>query len=1032
MKLTDTSLRRPVTVIMCTLALVIFGLLALKAMGVQRIPDVDFPLVTVTTVMKGASATVMDHDVADVIEENLSSISGIESMASSSYEGRSVTTVQFDLGRDVDAAAADVRDKVNLALSDLPDEAETPVVQKFTIGDDALVTVAVLGPASYREKVQFADKVAKARLQSVSGVGDVGTPGLREREIRVWLDPALLEAREVTVKDVSDAVKNKHVELPAGSVQTDRRKVELRLTGEYGTVEDLASLPVAVREGRVIRLRDVARVEDGFAERTDGASYNGQGVLFLTVRKQRGANEVAVADGTLKMLEELRREAPKGIELKVLSNQADFVRRSMEGVASNVMQAVVLCSLIMLFFLRTLRATFVAVITIPVCLLGSFLFMKGMGLTVNNLTMMGISLAVGMVVDATTVVLENIHRHMEEGMPALRASQVGTDEVAFSVLGGVATTVAVFAPVAFMGGIVGRFFYSFGITVVCTILLSLLLSLSLTPFLCSKILHKDHPGRIARAVERFLEGMEQAYRVALEKAVAFRWVTLGAAVGLFALGLFFAAHVGTGFFPADDQGTFNISVELPSGTSLEETERLLVKMDRQVRKDPSVAFTYGEVGSGMGQEGNKGSLTVELVPLGERPGVTEVMARVRRDLSGYRDALITYSTWGDADLAMTLVGGTPEELVAVSDKVLADLRRDGRLLDLKTDVRLDKPQLQIDLNRGRTDDMNLNIRDLSTEVQAYFGGLKAGVFKDRGFRYDIRLMADRSLRSSPVDVERIAVRNGAGQIVRVPGLVSVREVRAPNVVKRYARQSSLEISANVGPGFSSGEGMTLVEQTLRRHIPKDGDIRIQATGRSKTQREDFGRLITALLVAIALVYLVMAIQFESFLHPFTVMFSLPLLTPGAFGLLFLAGNNLDMMSFMGIILLVGIVVNNGIILVDFINQERARGTNKVAAALAAGPLRLRPILMTAVSTLVGSLPGALKLGEGAEMRQPMAVAVLGGLFTSTLLTLFVVPVVYLVLDDARDRARALLRWARGLRPGRGFGHSGEPTPTGGK
>ena len=540
----------------------------------------------------------------------------------------------------------------------------------------------------------------------------------------------------------------------------------------------------------------------------------------------------------------------------MLSNQADFVRRSMKGVASNVMQAVVLCSLIMLFFLRTLRATFVAVITIPVCLLGSFLFMKELGLTIDDLTMMGITLAVGMVVDATTVVLENVHRHMEEGMPALRASQVGTDEVAFSVLGGVATTVAVFAPVAFMGGTVGRFFYSFGITVVCTILLSLLLSLSLTPFLCSRILHKDHPGRIARAVERFLEGMEQTYRKALEKAVAFRWITLGVAAGLFALGLFFAAHIGTGFFPSDDQGSFQISVELPSGTSLEETERLLVKMDRQVRKDPSVAFTYGEVGSGMGQEGNKGSLTVELVPLGERPGVTEVMARVRRDLSGYRDAKLTYATRGGADLTMTLVGGTPEELVAVSDKVLADLRRDGRLLDLKTDVRLDKPQLQIDLNRGRTDDMNLNIRDLSTEVQAYFGGLKAGVFKDRGFRYDIRLMADRSLRSSPVDVERIAVRNGAGQIVRVPGLVSVREVRAPNVVKRYARQSSLEISANVGPGFSSGEGMTLVEQTVKRHIPQDGKIRVQPTGNSESQREDFGRLITALLVAIALVYLV--------------------------------------------------------------------------------------------------------------------------------------------------------------------------------
>jgi HAE1 family hydrophobic/amphiphilic exporter-1 len=1015
MKITEVCLRRPVTTTICTLALVIFGLLALRGMGVQRIPDVDFPVVAVSTTMTGANATVMDHDVTDVLEEKLSSISGIESLSSSSYQGQAVTVIEFGLDRDIDAAAADVRDKVNQALGDLPDEAETPVVEKFTTSDSSLVTIAVLGAASYREKSFFVDKVLKARLQAVNGVGNVETPGLRKREIRIWLDPAKLEARGLTVSDISDALEDKHVELPAGSVKTGRQDLELRLTGEYGTVEELASLPVDVREGRVIRLRDLARVEDGFEERESGAAFNGNEALFVSVGKQRGANEVAVADAVIEKLAEVQKEAPKGVGLKVISNESDYVRRSIEGVGTNVMQAVLLCSLIMLFFLQTFRATFVAIVTIPVCLLGSFLFMRAMGLTVNNLTMMGITLAVGMVVDATTVVLENVHRHMEEGMGALSASQLGTDEVAFSVMGGALTTVAVFAPVAYMGGIVGKFFYSFGITVVCTILLSLMLSLSLTPFLCSRILRKDHPGPIARRVEALLKGLERAYRAGLGRAVRFRWITLGIALGLFVLGLAMASRIGTGFFPNDDQGEFSVSVEMPQGTALEETDRVLRRMDALVRKDPAVRYTFSESGTGNGNEANRGELYVELVPRKQRPPVTEVMNRLRRELASFRDARITLDTGHGSDVTMTLVGGTPEELVALADRVLADLRASGRFRDLDTDVRLNKPQLDIVLDRARTDDMNLNVRDLSKEVRAYFGGTKAGVFKEEGFRYDIRLMADRDLRSSPEDVERIALRNGAGQIVRIPGLVTVKRTLGPSVVKRYARQNSLQISANVAEGFSSGEAMTLVDQTVRKNLAGNDKIHALATGRSKHQKEDFHRLFVALAIAITLVYVVMAVQFESFLHPFTVMFSLPLLTPGAFGLLLLAGNDLDMMSFMGIILLVGIVVNNGIILVDFINQARARGTDKVQAALEAGPLRLRPILMTAVSTLVGSIPTALALGEGGELRQPMGVAVVGGLFTSTLLTLFVIPVVYLVLDDARDRLGALRRRLRGRR-----------------
>ncbi|QVL35965.1 efflux RND transporter permease subunit [Aminirod propionatiphilus] len=1011
MKITDVSLRRPVTVLIATAALVLFGLMALGSMGVQRIPDVDLPVVVVSTTMSGASPEVMDNDVTDVIEEKLSTISGIEAMRSNSYEGKALTILEFDLNRDVDAAAADVRDKVNLAVADLPDDADSPVVQKFTIGDEPIVTVAVTGSASYREKVHFADKVVSPRFQSVNGVGDVDMPGLREREIRIWLDPARLEARDLTVSDIKDAISEKHVELPAGRVETALNEYELRLQGEYVTVEELQRLPLVSVNGAIVRLEDVARVEDGFEERRTLATYNGDEVILLGVRKQRGANEVSMAQGVMEKLEQLRRDAPPGITLEVVDNQADFVRASMKGAQGDVVFAVALCSLIMLFFLRTFRATFVTVVAIPVCLLGSFILLKSRGITVNNLTMMGISLAVGLVVDSTTVVLENVHRHLEEGMaPRLAASQ-GTSEVAFSVLAGAATTIAVFAPVAFMGGIIGRFFYNFGITVVATIALSLLLSLTLTPYLCSRVLRRDHPGRIARSVEAFLEALEGGYRRTLRGAVAHRGLSFGAAVALFAAGLVLVANVGTGFFPSEDRGDFTISFELPAGTSMAEMERFLGEMDGMVRARDDVRYTYATVGSGMGGEINKGDLVVKLIPRSERLHVNDIMRQMRRDLSIFRDAKLTLATWGGADLALTLVGDDTASLVAIADPILGELKADGRLTDIDTDVRLDKPRLNIEINRERTDDLDISVRDLSQEIQAYFGGVKSGVFKEGGYRYDIRLMAEGALRSSPSDIENIAVRSGQGQLVRVPGLVDVRPDLSVNVVKRYDRRRSLTIEANA-TDIPMGQGMELVLAAAGKHLPDDGSVAILPTGRAKHMKENFHYLFIALATAIVLVYMVMAVQFESFLHPFTVMFSLPLLTPGAFGILYLTGMNLDLMSFMGIILLVGIVVNNAILLVDFINQRREAGEDKVTAVLAAGPMRLRPILMTALSTVVGSLPVALGLSEGSEFRQPLSTAVVGGLLTSTFLTLYVIPVVYLILDDIRDRVVLLARFAR--------------------
>lgn len=1012
MKVTDVALRRPVTVLICMAALVLFGLMSLSSMGVQRLPDVDFPVVAVTTTMTGTSPTVMDNDVTDVIEEELSTISGIEDISSYSYEGRSVTVVQFELDRDIDAAAADVRDKVNLVLGDLPDDAETPVVQKFNMGDEPIITLAVVGDASYREKVHFADKIASPRFQSVDGVGSVSTPGLREREIRVWLDPARLEARGLVVQDVKDAIGDKHVELPAGRIETGFREYELKLEGEYGSVAELETLPIVARDGVVVRLGEVSRIEDSFEDRRSVAKYNGGETILFQIGKQRGANEVSVAAGIMEKVGDLNRNLPQGMEIVVLDNQATFVKESMLGVSRDVMLAVGLCSLIMLFFLMTFRATFVTVVTIPICLLGSFIVLPKFGVTINNLSMMGISLAVGMVVDATTVVLENVHRHMEEGMPARQAASTGTSEVSFSVLAGAATTIAVFAPIAFMGGIVGRFFYHFGVTIVFTMVLSLIMSLTLTPFLCSRVLHKDHPGPVARTVERFLEGLESGYSRLLKLAVRFRWITVAGALGLFIFGLVLASRVGVGFFPSEDNGSFTVSFELPAETSITTTETFLGEMDDMIRADEAVDYTFATVGTGQGQEVYKGDITVHLKPKGERDGAETVMARMRQELSVFRDATLTLAIWGDSDVTMTLVGDNTEALLAISRQVLADLETDGRVTDLNTDIRLDKPRYNIRLNRALTDDMDLNIRDLSNEIYTYFGGVKAGVFKDDGYRYDIRLKAEMDSRTGPEDIENLAVHNSAGDLVRVPGLVEVEKGYGPNMVTRYGRRRSLQICANCVAGVSMGEGAAVVAQAVAKHLPDDGSVQLLSTGSSKHMVENMRRILKALATAIVLVYMVMAIQFESFLHPFTVMFSLPLLTPGAFGLLLLTGKDIDMMSMMGIILLVGIVVNNAILLVDFANQQRAKGVDKVTAMLKAGPLRLRPILMTALSTMMGSLPIALGLSQGSEFRQPMSIAVIGGLATSTVMTLFIIPVIYLILDDAREKVSSMARWFR--------------------
>jgi HAE1 family hydrophobic/amphiphilic exporter-1 len=749
-------------------------------------------------------------------------------------------------------------------------------------------------------------------------------------------------------------------------------------------------------------LRDVARIEDDFEDTRSESLYEGSPTIMVQVRKQKGANEVALAREVRRRIDELNNSSPRGTKLVVVQDTSEFIMRSMNGVSGDILLSVCLTSVIMFVFLRTIRATIVAVITIPVCLLGSLSVLYWMGITINNMSMMGMSLAVGMVVDATSVVMENISRHRSMGKAPFRAASDGTSEVAFAVIAGAATTLAVFIPIAFMGGMMGRFFGAFGVTVATTISISLLLSVTLTPFLCSRLLGRERIGLVQRALEVPFLAFERLYKRGLVFSVTHRKTVIVTALLLFGVGIWFARSLGTEFMPSEDQGRLRVQIELPADSSLEVTQRVMGEMIDVIKKESGVAYTYGVVGSGAGREVYRGNLTIELINKKQRDSAMVIMGRIRRKLSAFRDVDIKMGNWGGSDITLVIQGPTSESLALIGDQIKDDLARNARgLVDVTTDLQMNKPRINLELNRALADDLGVNIRDLSDELNAWFGGTDSGSFNDGGYRYDIRIRAEQGLRDDPDKVFNTLVRTESGQVIRADGLVRSYIGDSPNVIKRYNRQRSLQIGANVD-GIAPGEGISTMEEVFKKYAPQDGTYNMVPAGDTENMKESFHYMSIALIFAIMLVYIVMAIQFESFLHPFTVMFSLPLMTAGSFGFLYAANLRLNVMSFMGVILLVGVVVNNAILLVDFVNQLRERGMKKVEAVIAAGPLRLRAILMTTVSTMVGNLPVALAMSEGGEIRQPMSVAVIGGLFTSTLLTLLVIPVLYLVFDDVKD------------------------------
>jgi len=1006
MKLSDTAIQRPVLTTMFIAAFLIFGIVGYQRIGIDLYPEVEFPVVTVTTILRGASPEVVESEVTDVLEEEISTIEGVDEIRSQSFEGLSNVIVTFVLEKDIDVAAQEVREKVAVATARLPRDIEPPVVQKLDISASPIMWIAVSGDRPYRELSYYADKVIKERLQMVRGVGSIVLGGFRDREIHVWLDQDRLEAYGLSPLDVMRAIQTKHVELPAGRIENREQELTIKVMGEYTSVAELNELTVAYRQGAPVRLRDLGRVEDGEEDTRTIARFNRKPAIGLGVRKQSGTNTVEVADRVKAALAEIRKELPPGITAQVAFDASEFIKKSMGDVQFDILFGALLTSAVILLFLRNARTTLISVIAIPTSLIGTFAFMNALGFTINNMTMLALSLAVGIVIDDAIVVLENIFRHMERlRQPRLVAAREGTREIAFAVIAATFSIAAVFLPVAFMKGIIGRFFIQMGLTVVIAILISLVVSLTLTPMLCSRFMRlEERHGRIYTALEQGFRAVERAYRSALAFALRRRALVVGSALLLFILSLGLSRFIGREFFTPADESRFIVRFETPLGWSIE-------RIDAVARQAEEILFSHPEVrgafvGTGFFGSVNQGIMFVSLVPKSQREvSQQQLMDTLRKELSAIPDLTVAVESVSpigggqrNTDIQYILEGPSLEDLAARSQLLEQRLKRSPGFVDVDTDLELTKPEAKVYINREKAEDLGLDIATITQAINILMGGVDVAKFKEGGERYDIHLRALPGDRDLPSDLDRITVVSRDGRRVKLSNVIEVVESAGPNVINRYNRQRAVTLYANL-QGKPQGEALAEVGRLIAETFPNAPGYRAELAGRSREFQRSFQYLGTALALSILIIYMVLASQFESFVHPFTIMLSLPLATVGVFGLLLLTGKTLNIFSYLGIIMLVGIVTKNAILLVDFTNQLRARGLERTAAILQAGPIRLRPILMTAITTIAGMVPVSLALSEGGETRAPLAVTVIGGMLTSTFLTLLVIPVVYTLFDD---------------------------------
>ncbi len=1020
MWLADTSVKRPVFATMVIMALVVLGAVSYPEIGVDLFPKVDYPLVTISTHLNGASPEVIDVDITDKIEGTVNTINGVKTITSSSTEGDSRITVEFVLERDIDLAVQDVREKVALIRNKLPQDIDEPRIAKVDPDATAVMWLNLAGQKTIRELSTYVDEVLKEKLQRINGVGDIQLFGLQLRQVRVWLDSGKLQAYGISANDVMSALQRQNVELPGGRIESLSKEYTIKVKGEFLNVPDFHDLVIAYDRGAPVRLRDVGRVEDGMEERRTIARFNGVPAVTMGVQKQSGTNTVAVVDAVKAEIDKINKTLPPGMTLNIAIDQSVFIRRSIEEVQKHLILGSIFAVLAVFIFLGNFRTTLISAVALPISIIATFALIRAFGFTFNNMTMLALTLSVGLLIDDAIIVIENIYRHVEEGMAPREAATFATTEIGLAVMATTFAIVAIFLPVAFMKGMIGRFFLQFALTVVFSILVSLLVSFTLTPMMASIFLKpvalkRGGPDGASASTKfwqrpgqwfnRGYKKLEAGYRHVLAFSLDHRAMMLVGAVLLFAGSLYMTKYLGKEFTPPEDQGQFIVRLEAPIDYSVEKADELFRPAEEIVRNMPEVRAVLYRLG--IGGSINRAILMTSLIPKSERKKTQmdlkkEIREKLRRfpglkvsaeDFSmiggGQRQVPIQYSVRG---LDLTAIQDYTRQIAGQFSKIPG-------VVDVDTSLEMGKPELKVYIDRDKAADLGVDVVTIAQAINLLMSGeTEVTKYKDetRGKRYDLRIRLNPEARRDPDDLSRLYVRSRDGRLVELRNLVRVQEGGGPSVINREDRQRAINLFASL-EGVPLGAAMESLNGIAAKILPPDYLPKYR--GQADTMSESFGYLLFAIILGVIMAYMVLAAQFESFVHPFTVLLSMPLSFIGAFGALLVTGNTISIFSFIGLILLMGLVKKNAILLVDYTNVLRERGISRREAILEAGPVRLRPILMTTFAMVFGMFPVAFGMGEGAETRAPMGIAVIGGLLTSLFLTLVVVPAAYDLFDD---------------------------------
>jgi hydrophobe/amphiphile efflux-1 (HAE1) family protein len=1011
MTLSEISIKNPVFAWMLMIGLMFFGWIGFSRMGVSQMPDVDFPVITVSLGLEGAAPEIMETEVVDVVEDAIMSIQGVRNVSSSAREGSANITIEFDLDRNIDLALQEVQAKVEQAKGRLPKDIDPPLFMKTNPEDHPVMWVGLSSDdPDLRKLMDYAQDNLKPLLQTVSGVGDVIVGGFLERNLRVWVEADELSKRELTVDDVLDAIQNQHQERPAGRIESLEKEHGLRVMGEAVNLTEFSNILIADRGGRPIfrpfRLSEVAKVEDGLSDLRRIARINGKTSIGLGIKKQRGSNAVAVADAVKERLKDMEKRLLPGMKLGVNFDSSRFIKSSIAEMNYTLVLSAILTSIVCWLFLGSFGATLNVLFAIPTSLLGTFLVLYFLDYTLNMFTLLGLTLAIGIVVDDAIMVIENITRHREMGKSAVKGSLDGANEITFAAIASTIAIVAIFLPVAFMQGIIGKFFAQFGVTISVAVGISLLEALTLAPMRTSQFVKRvTHKNWISRTSEAVFHRFAERYRSALSLALRWRWVVVIVSVALFVGSLQLIRKVPKELSPAQDQSMFMTRLQAPLGSSIEFTNERFKRAEAWLMKQPEVERYFAAIGGFGGGEVDTGIMFVTLKQPDQRERTQQEFIDVARkgltESSGIR-AMVqdlsrqNFAASGGYPVDFTIRGPEWDVLEKASKTITDEMARDNSFLDIDTDYRTGLPEFRIIPDRAKAAARGVSMDAIGRTISATVGGVVAGKYTKGGRRYDIRVRLVPKDRTRAEQVKNLLVRNNRGEVISLSELVQIGERPVQQALYRENRERAINIFSNLPNNVSQAAALQRAEEIAKKQLP-DG-YHLFFEGGSKAFQESFKSLLFAFWVGIAIAYMVLASQFNSFLHPFTVLLALPFSVTGGLLALLVGKQSINVYSVIGLLLLMGILKNNSILLVDFTNKRRRDGLKPREALLDACPTRLRPILMTSIATIAAAIPPALAFGPGAETRIPMAIVVIGGVLVSTLLTLFVVPCAYEILS----------------------------------